>query len=46
MSAGAITTGDTVTSYGIVIALAIAFLAVVGVLLMLLGLRWLGSRDR
>ena len=39
-----ITPEDTVAAYGILIA--VGFLAVLGVLLVLLGLKWLGGRDR
>lgn len=43
MSAGPITPGDTVLAYAIL--LSIGFLAVCAVVMVLLGLKWLG-RDR
>lgn len=44
MSAGPITPGDTVAAYGILIA--IGLLSMLAVVFILLGLRWLGGRDR
>jgi hypothetical protein len=44
VSAGPITPADTVAAYGILIA--VGFLAVLGVVLVLLGLRWLGGQGR
>lgn len=44
MSAGPITPADDIAAYGILIA--VGFLAVLGVVLVLLGLKWLGSQER
>lgn len=44
MSAGPITPAETVVAYGIILALAPV--AVFAVFLVLLGVKWLGGRDR
>lgn len=44
MSAGPITPGDIVIGYGILAAIAI--LSVLAACFVLLGLKWLGGRDR